>query len=75
MVILDGECIQTILHPSTSVWCIAATPNGDIISGASDGVVRIFTRAEERIAEKNVLKVYSFNYERKRLKKINKPKL
>jgi phospholipase A-2-activating protein len=57
MVILDGECIQTISHPTTSVWCVAAMPNGDIISGASDGVVRIFTRAEERIAEKNVLKV------------------
>ena len=34
-------------------------PNGDIISGASDGVVRIFTRAEERIAEQNVLRVHN----------------
>jgi len=34
-------------------------PNGDIISGASDGVIRIFTRVEERIAEQNVLKVHN----------------
>jgi phospholipase A-2-activating protein len=54
---LGGECIQTILHPATSVWCVAAMPNGDIISGASEGVIRIFTRAEERIAEQPVLKV------------------
>ncbi|RHZ47070.1 hypothetical protein Glove_593g5 [Diversispora epigaea] len=52
----DGQCIQTILHPSTSVWCVDSMPNGDIISGASDGLVRVFTRSSERVAEQNVLK-------------------
>ena len=29
-----GECIQTIAHPTQSVWCVCALPNGDIATGA-----------------------------------------
>ncbi|CAG8524432.1 17428_t:CDS:10 [Racocetra fulgida] len=53
----DGECIQTIIHPATSVWCVASMPNGDIVSGSSDGIIRLFTRNSERVAESNILKV------------------
>ncbi|KAI1329997.1 phospholipase A-2-activating protein [Xylariaceae sp. FL0255] len=46
-----SECVQTITHPAISVWSVAAcAANGDIVSGASDGVVRIFSRSEERLA-------------------------
>ena len=55
--LLDGDCVQTIFHPAISVWCTAAMPNGDIISGASDGVVRVFSRIPERIADTDKLKV------------------
>ena len=33
-------------------------PNGDIVTGSSDGVVRIFSTAEERWASPNELKEY-----------------
>jgi phospholipase A-2-activating protein len=33
-------------------------PNGDIVTGASDGVVRIFSEAEERWASPQDLKIF-----------------
>jgi phospholipase A-2-activating protein len=33
-------------------------PNGDIVSGCSDGVVRVFSSAEERWASQEDLKEY-----------------
>jgi phospholipase A-2-activating protein len=30
----DGECAQTITHPTESVWCVTVLANGDIVSGA-----------------------------------------
>ncbi|KAI1827642.1 phospholipase A-2-activating protein [Xylaria intraflava] len=51
-----SECVQSITHPAISVWSVAACPgNGDIVSGASDGVVRVFSRSEDRIANAEVL--------------------
>lgn len=53
------ECTQTITHPAISVWTVAAHPeSGDIISGASDGVARVFTRRPERVADKETLKEF-----------------
>ncbi|KAL2024265.1 hypothetical protein VTK56DRAFT_9421 [Thermocarpiscus australiensis] len=50
------ECIQTITHPAISVWSVAVCPeNGDFVSGASDNVVRVFTRNAERTALPEVL--------------------
>jgi phospholipase A-2-activating protein len=47
-----NECIQTITHPAISVWGVAVCPeNGDIVSGASDRVVRVFTKSPERTAD------------------------
>ncbi|KAL5532810.1 LUB1 [Sanghuangporus sanghuang] len=54
----DEECIQTIVHPATSVWTVSSMLNGDIVTGSSDGVVRIFSNAEERWASSNELKEY-----------------
>ncbi|KAF2014453.1 phospholipase A-2-activating protein [Aaosphaeria arxii CBS 175.79] len=48
----NQQCIQTITHPAISVWTVAVCPeNGDIATGASDNIVRLFTRSEERFAE------------------------
>ncbi|KAI9204199.1 WD40-repeat-containing domain protein [Polychytrium aggregatum] len=52
----DFECIQTIAHPCGSVWCATALPNGDIVSGGSDGFVRVFTRDPARLADSEALK-------------------
>ncbi|XP_053272011.1 phospholipase A-2-activating protein [Pleuronectes platessa] len=45
-----GECSQTIRLPAQSVWCCCILPNGDIAVGASDGIIRVFTEAQDRIA-------------------------
>lgn len=47
----NNECVQTITHPAISVWTVAVCPdNGDIVSGASDKLVRVFTRDQARYA-------------------------
>ncbi|KAL2062534.1 hypothetical protein VTL71DRAFT_6800 [Oculimacula yallundae] len=46
-----NQCVQTITHPAISVWSVAVcAENGDIVSGASDRIVRVFTRDPERYA-------------------------
>jgi len=54
----DGECYQTIIHPGISVWSVSAMPNGDVVTGASDGIIRIFSEAEERWASPQELKAF-----------------
>ncbi|XP_053715871.1 phospholipase A-2-activating protein [Synchiropus splendidus] len=53
-----GECSQTIRLPAQSVWCCCILPNGDIAVGASDGIIRIFTEAEDRMAPPEELKAF-----------------
>lgn len=46
------ECIQTITHPAISVWAIAVcSESGDIVTGSSDKLARVFTRDPERYAD------------------------
>lgn len=58
MVRLDGECAQTIVHPAISVWGVSTMPNGDIVTGCSDGVVRVFSASEDRWAPADKIKAY-----------------
>uniref|UniRef100_A0AAY5ERZ7 Phospholipase A-2-activating protein n=1 Tax=Electrophorus electricus TaxID=8005 RepID=A0AAY5ERZ7_ELEEL len=53
-----GECTQTIRLPAQSVWCCCVLPNGDIAIGASDGIIRVFTESEERVASAQDLKAF-----------------
>ncbi|KAF3902216.1 hypothetical protein ABW21_db0209017 [Orbilia brochopaga] len=55
----ESQCLQTISHPCISVWCVAASPNGDIVTGASDGVLRVWSRDPERQADEETQKAYS----------------
>ena len=51
--------MQTITHPAISVWSVAScSQNGDIVTGASDRIVRIFTRSKDRHADDAVLQAY-----------------
>ncbi|KAI1260388.1 ubiquitin homeostasis protein lub1 [Xylariaceae sp. FL1019] len=50
-----SECVQTITHPAISVWSVAVSPKGDIVTGASDGMARVFSRASDRVASPDVL--------------------
>lgn len=50
------ECVQTITLPAISVWSVAVNQQtGDIVSGSSDGVVRVFTRSAENVADAETL--------------------
>ncbi len=56
----DGHCIQTITHPAISLWTVAAcSTTGDIVSGASDNIIRIFSRDPERQADAEVCVRYA----------------
>ncbi|TID31021.1 hypothetical protein CANINC_000382 [Pichia inconspicua] len=46
----DNQCIQIIILPCVSVWKVFALSNGDIVSGSSDSIARIFTRESSRYA-------------------------
>ncbi|KAL5332248.1 PUL domain-containing protein [Aspergillus crustosus] len=53
------QCAQTITHPAISVWGVAVCQeNGDIVTGASDRVARVFTRAPDRQASAEVLQQF-----------------
>ena len=53
------ECVQTITHPAISVWGIAACPKtGDIVTGASDRVVRVFSRNSDRQASTETIRAF-----------------
>jgi phospholipase A-2-activating protein len=54
----DGECAQTIVHPAISVWTVSTMPSGDIVTGCSDGVVRVFSADSARHASVEDLKAF-----------------
>ncbi|XP_001606082.1 phospholipase A-2-activating protein isoform X4 [Nasonia vitripennis] len=51
----NGEVDQTITLPTQTVWSVKLLPNGDIVCGASDGLVRIFTAHPERYADSEII--------------------
>ncbi|KAI8920303.1 WD40-repeat-containing domain protein [Powellomyces hirtus] len=53
-----SHCVQTLFHPCPSVWSVTYLPNGDLLSGASDGFGRVFTRSQERLAVAEIQKAY-----------------
>lgn len=55
----DRQNIQTITHPAISVWAVAANPdNSDIVSGASDRIVRVFSRSAERQGDEQTIQAF-----------------
>ena len=78
---MGNACVQTITHPAISVWGVAACPvNGDIVTGASDRIVRIFTRDKGRQAESEIIKAFedsvkSSSIPQQQVGKVNKEKL
>ncbi|XP_017771829.1 PREDICTED: phospholipase A-2-activating protein [Nicrophorus vespilloides] len=54
----DGRNTQSIKLPARSVWSVTCLTNGDIAAGASDGIIRIFTQDETRVAGPEVLKQF-----------------
>ncbi|XP_035746683.1 phospholipase A-2-activating protein isoform X2 [Egretta garzetta] len=54
----QGECTQTIRLPAQSVWCCCVLDNGDIVVGASDGIIRVFTASLERTASAEEIQAF-----------------
>ncbi|KAJ5176713.1 uncharacterized protein N7482_002590 [Penicillium canariense] len=53
------ECIQTITHPAISVWSVAVcNESGDIVSGSSDRITRVFSRNPDRQAAPEVIQLF-----------------
>ncbi|XP_017021946.1 phospholipase A-2-activating protein [Drosophila kikkawai] len=57
-VITGSELGAPILHPAISVWSVACLKNGDIVTGCSDGVVRVFTQVPARQAGEDTLRAF-----------------
>ncbi|KAL4964913.1 WD repeat PLAP family protein [Aspergillus stella-maris] len=78
----NGEqCIQTITHPAISVWSVSVCQeNGDIVTGASDRITRVFTRSPDRLASGEVVQQFETAVKEsaipeQQVGKINKEKL
>jgi hypothetical protein len=46
----DDGSSEMMLHPCQTVWTVGQLDNGDVITGGSDGKVRIWTKDEGRYA-------------------------
>ncbi|NXL88987.1 PLAP protein, partial [Alectura lathami] len=54
----QGECAQTIRLPAQSIWCCCVLDNSDIVVGASDGIIRVFTKSLERAASAEEIQAF-----------------
>jgi len=50
------QCQQTVYLPAQSIWTVSVMKNNDIVTGSSDGLVRVFTNAAERVADPELIK-------------------
>ncbi|CAH0395801.1 unnamed protein product [Bemisia tabaci] len=50
---------QSLMLPAQSVWCVVCLPNGDIATGSSDGIVRVFSADPSRQADEATLAAYN----------------
>ncbi|XP_062142543.1 phospholipase A-2-activating protein [Drosophila sulfurigaster albostrigata] len=47
-----------LLHPAISVWSVACLANGDIVTGCSDGVVRVFSQDPARQGKQQLVQSF-----------------
>ncbi|XP_063361364.1 phospholipase A-2-activating protein [Cydia amplana] len=59
-----GDCVREIRLPVHSVWSVACMDNGDIVTGSSDGLVRVFTKDPARYADEATLKQFEEDVEK-----------
>lgn len=45
------------------MWAVTCLSNGDIAAGTSDGLVRVFTRSDDRVASAQALSVSSLFFD------------
>lgn len=54
----EGVCSQVITLPAQSIWSVTCINNGDIVTGSSDGIARVFTSSAERVASQEDLELF-----------------
>ena len=59
----DGDVVCTLQHPG-SVWSVGCTDEGDIITGCSDAIARVFTRSTVRRLPPSHACPYPLTFER-----------
>lgn len=59
----EGELGEPKILPAQSVWAVACLENGDIVAGSSDGVVRVFSKDPNRVADDQTLAAYTLAVE------------
>uniref|UniRef100_A0A1B0GMT0 Uncharacterized protein n=1 Tax=Phlebotomus papatasi TaxID=29031 RepID=A0A1B0GMT0_PHLPP len=59
----EGALGEELRLPAQSVWSVTCLRNGDIVTGSSDGIVRIFTRDPSRMAPADTLAAYQTSVE------------
>ncbi|XP_031618789.1 phospholipase A-2-activating protein [Contarinia nasturtii] len=57
----DGQLGEEKTLPANSVWTVACMKNGDIVTGTSDSVVRVFTKDPSRMANETILETFKAN--------------
>lgn len=63
----NGELGDAITLPAQSVWSVACLKNGDIVTGSSDAVVRVFTKDPSRYASDTILKSFALAVEQRKV--------
>lgn len=59
-----GRCQRILSHPVQSVWSVTWLPNGDIVTGSSDAIIRIFSSEPTRQFSAEQLKAYDAEIEK-----------
>lgn len=63
----SGNLGDALTLPAQSVWSVACLKNGDIVTGTSDGIVRVFTKDADRFADPEKMKAYQLAVETRKL--------
>ena len=77
----DLQCVQTITHPAISVWTVAVCQeNGDIVTGSSDNIIRVFSKDSTRQANLEAIQAFDASVKgsaipQQQVGEINKEKL
>ncbi|SCV69419.1 BQ2448_2439 [Microbotryum intermedium] len=53
-----GQVLASMNESGRGIWTVKVLPDGDIAAGSSDGLVRVFTRNEQRVADAETLKSF-----------------
>ncbi|XP_075970869.1 phospholipase A2 activator protein [Anticarsia gemmatalis] len=53
-----GDCVRELRLPAQSVWSVTCLHSGDVVTGSSDGLVRVFTKDPARYADEATLKAF-----------------